>query len=207
MKKIPHALTMAFIVLTSPLTFAVSSTDLTVTGLITPNACTPTLADGGNIDIGKVPAKNLNPIANTEVGNHYMAFNVNCDAPVLFAVKSIDNKPDTNISSPLFFGVGLTPADEKLGYFWPFVANLQADGLNAAAIRSTDGGESWTRATTINSNELLATSIIGTTTPIAVKDLSMLLWINTYIARADSLTLNEEVPIDGSMTLEIKYLP
>ena len=200
MKKIPHALTMAFIVLTSPLTFA-SSTDLTVTGLITPSACTPTLADGGNIDIGKVPAKNLNPIANTEVGNHYMAFNVNCDAPVLFAVKSIDNKPDTNISSPLFFGVGLTPADEKLGYFWPFVANLQADGLSAAAIRSTDGGESWTRATTINSNELLATSIIGTTTPIAVKDLSMLLWINTYIARADSLTLNEEVPIDGYMTL------
>ena len=207
MKKIPHALTMAFIALTSPLTFAASSTDLTVTGLITPSACTPTLADGGNIDIGKVPAKNLNPIANTEVGNHYMAFNVNCDAPVLFAVKSIDNRPDTNIASPLFFGVGLTPADEKLGYFWPFVANLQADGLNAAAIRSTDGGESWTRATTINSNELLATSIIGTTTPIAVKDLSMLLWINTYIARADSLTLNEEVPIDGSMTLEIKYLP
>ena len=207
MKKIPHALTMAFIALTSPLTFAASSTDLTVTGLITPSACTPTLADGGNIDIGKVPAKNLHPIANTEVGNHYMAFNVNCDAPVLFAVKSIDNKPDTNISSPLFFGVGLTPADEKLGHFWPFVANLQADGLNAAAIRSTDGGESWTRATTINSNELLATSIIGTTTPIAVKDLSMLLWINTYIARADSLTLNEEVPIDGSMTLEIKYLP
>jgi hypothetical protein len=35
----------------------------------------------------------------------------------------------------------------------------------------------------------------------------MLLWINTYIARADSLTLNDEVPIDGSMTLEIKYLP
>ncbi|WP_449438997.1 DUF1120 domain-containing protein [Pseudomonas migulae] len=102
MKKIPHALTMAFIALTSPLTFAASSTDLTVTGLITPNACTPTLADGGNIDIGKVPAKNLNPIANTEVGNHYMAFNVNCDAPVLFAVKSIDNKPDTNISSPFF---------------------------------------------------------------------------------------------------------
>ena len=207
MKKIPHALTMAIIALTSPLAFATSATDLTVTGLITPNACTPTLADGGNIDIGKVPAKNLNPIANTEVGNHYMALNVNCDAPVLFAVKSIDNKPDTNISSPLFFGVGLTPADEKLGYFWPLVANLQADGLNAAAIRSTDGGESWTRATTINSNELLATSIIGTTTPIAVKDLSMLLWINTYIARADSLTLNEEVPIDGSMTLEIKYLP
>jgi hypothetical protein len=136
-----------------------------------------------------------------------MAFNVNCDAPVLFAVKSIDNKPDTNISSPLFFGVGLTPANEKLGYFWPYIANLQADGLNAAAIRSTDGGESWTRATTINSNELLATSIIGNTTPIAVKDLAMLLWINTYIARADSLTLNDEVPIDGSMTLEIKYLP
>lgn len=206
MKKIPHALTMAIIALTSPLTFA-SSTDLTVTGHITPNACTPTLADGGNIDIGKVPVKNLNPIANTEVGNHYMAFNVNCDAPVLFAVKSIDNKPDTNISSPLFFGVGLTPANEKLGYFWPYIANLQADGLNAAAIRSTDGGESWTRATTINSNELLATSIIGNTTPIAVKDLAMLLWINTYIARADSLTLNDEVPIDGSMTLEIKYLP
>ncbi|WP_458377060.1 DUF1120 domain-containing protein [Pseudomonas fluorescens] len=207
MKKIPHALTMAIIALTSPLAFATSSTDLTVTGLITPNACTPTLADGGNIDIGKIPAKDLHPTLNTAVGKHYMQFNVACDAPIEFALKTIDNKPGTNISSPLFFGVGLTPADEKLGYFWPYISNRLADGQPVDAIRSRDGGASWTRTSTINSNELLSVSTIGGTTPIAVKDLSMLLYVETYIARADSLTLNDEVPIDGSMTLEIKYLP
>ncbi|WP_256597476.1 hypothetical protein [Pseudomonas sp. 31-12] len=135
-----------------------------------------------------------------------MQFNVTCDEPTVYALKSIDNRPDTQTGSPLFFGLGLTHAEEKLGYFWPYIGNLQADGQRVDAIRSRDGGGSWARTSKISSNELLATSAIGGTTPIAVKNLSTLLQIDTKIARADGLTLNEEVPIDGFMTLEINYL-
>jgi len=42
---------------------------------------------------------------------------------------------------------------------------------------------------------------------LTMVNLSTLLHIDTKIARADGLTLNEDVPIDGFMSLEIQYLP
>ncbi|MDI2593910.1 hypothetical protein POF45_21140 [Pseudomonas sp. 681] len=42
--------------------------------------------------------------------------------------------------------------------------------------------------------------------PIAAQNLTLDLLIGTSIARADGLDLSNEVPIDGSATLEMTYL-
>jgi hypothetical protein len=42
--------------------------------------------------------------------------------------------------------------------------------------------------------------------PIAMKDLSLELRVRTGIAPTNSLTLTDEVTLDGSATLQIKYL-
>ena len=42
--------------------------------------------------------------------------------------------------------------------------------------------------------------------PEPIENASVEIWINTWIARADSLTLTNEVALDGSATLELKYL-
>ncbi|MNP79988.1 hypothetical protein D3C76_1779500 [compost metagenome] len=47
---------------------------------------------------------------------------------------------------------------------------------------------------------------VGERKPLIVKDLTMELDIQTYIARADSLTLTDDVTIDGSATFEMTYL-
>lgn len=49
-------------------------------------------------------------------------------------------------------------------------------------------------------------SVSDTTTPIAVKDVTMDLQVHTRIARADGLDLSDEAAIDGSITLEVDYL-
>jgi len=46
----------------------------------------------------------------------------------------------------------------------------------------------------------------GTIEPIFIKDLAMDLEVTTFIARADSLTLSDDVILDGSATVEVKYL-
>jgi hypothetical protein len=45
-----------------------------------------------------------------------------------------------------------------------------------------------------------------TSTPLPVKDLTLDLQVTTVIARGSDLTLTDEVLIDGSATLQLKYL-
>ncbi len=47
MKKTLNTLLVAMLLTASASTFAASSVDLTVTGIITPSACEPTLSQGG----------------------------------------------------------------------------------------------------------------------------------------------------------------
>jgi hypothetical protein len=65
------------------------------------------------------------------------------------------------------------------------------------SIRSIDNGASWTRFYQTLKDNLTSTSAVGTLIPISVKDLTMELTIYTFIARADSLTLADDVAIDG----------
>ncbi|MGB5828743.1 MAG: DUF1120 domain-containing protein [Pseudomonas mandelii] len=204
-KKYLAALSTTALIGVAPYAVAASSIDLTVTGLITPRACTPSLSDGGTVDVGQVQAKDLNLTSDTIVGSHPIQLTVACDASTPFALNGIDNKAGTS-SSNLYFGLGLTSNNEKIGYFTPSIQSALADGQPVHSIRSTDNGASWMRIYQILKDNLTSVSAVGTLTPISVKDLTMELMIYTFIARADSLTLTDDVTIDGSATFEMKYL-
>lgn len=204
-KKYFAALSAIALIGAAPYALAASSTDLTVTGVITPKACTPSLSGGGLVDVGKVEVKDLNPTRYTIVGEQPMQLTVACDAPTPFAINAIDNKAGTS-SSDSYFGLGLTSNNEKIGYFTPLIKSALADGQPAQSIKSIDNGASWIRIAQILKNSLTSTSAVGTLIPIAVKDLTVELTIQTLIARADSLTLTDDVAIDGSATFEMKYL-
>lgn len=206
MKKYLTALSATALMCAVPYALAASSTDLTVTGTITPSACTPSWSNSGQVDAGKISAKDLNPTQITLVGRHPMQLSVVCDAATRFAMTQIDNKPNTG-SANSWFGLGLTNAGEKLGFFNGEITNTLADGVAAQAIDSEDGGATWSRTTVMGVGYILS---VGTTTdtktPIAVKDLTMDVDVVINIARADGLTLTDDVPLEGSATFEMKYL-
>lgn len=205
MKKYFAALSTTALICVAPYALAASSTDLTVKGTITPAACTPTLSNNGEIDIGKFSAKDLNQTTVTQVGRHPMQLTVSCNKAISFALKQIDNNPDTT-SSRGWFGLGLINTTEKLGYFYPVIKSTLADGVPAQAIDSDTNGLDWSRTGLMGPGYLLSVaSTADHNTPIHVKDLTMDLEIVTYIARADSLTLTDDVTIDGSATFEMKY--
>ena len=60
MKLTLKALATALLISASAAAMAASSVDLSVKGVITPNACTPSLSGGGVVDYGKISAKDLN---------------------------------------------------------------------------------------------------------------------------------------------------
>lgn len=128
------------LLLHSATTFAASSVDLTVKGLIVPSACTPSLSGGGVIDHGKISAKDLNPDRATAIGVHTLSMTVNCDAPIQFALHPIDNRAGSGLSTD--FGLGFINETQKLGHF----SSLGAKRLQTVALKSNPSHR-WIRAT------------------------------------------------------------
>jgi hypothetical protein len=84
--------------------------------------------------------------------------------------------------------------------------NVNADGVDAQAIVSEDGGKTWVKDHWEVYNLWAVGAMGDTSTPLQVKDLTLDLQVTTQIARGSDLTLTDEVLIDGSATLELKYL-
>ena len=199
-------LAASLLLLNSAATFAASTVDLTVKGLIVPSACTPSLSGGGVIDHGKISAKDLNPDNPTVIGNHTLVMAVNCDAAIQFAVHSIDNRAASG--SSIRYGLGFINETQVLGgYILTFANPVAEGGVVVQPIASGDQGNTWYREKFWDPGLYMSVaSMEDLTLPLAVKDLSVDVGVSTAIHRADGLDLSNEVTIDGSATLEVKYL-
>lgn len=187
--------------------FAASSTDLTVTGTITPSACAPTLSDGGIVDHGKLTARDLDPLQPTRLPAGEMQLEVHCEGSTFFTLTTVDNRAGTSAIKEEYHGLGVVNEDQKLGSVSFGVFDPQADGRSVLTIISRDNGASWRASTYLGHAGMTSFAAPGDPhTPIAIKDLNARLRAFTIIAPADDLTLVDELPIDGHATLQLKYL-
>lgn len=204
-KKYFAALSATALIGVAPYALAASSTDLTVTGLITPNACTPTLSGGGIVDHGKLSAKDLFLDKPTALPFETLQLAVNCDAATAFRLLPSDNRSGTGDGHNQF-GLGYINGDQKLGSFDVRLMAPMADGVAVRPIHSVTNGNTWFAYADLQNKHLTAFGAIGgPITPIAVKDLQTDLRVSTAIARADSLDLTNEVALDGSVTITMAY--
>ncbi len=199
-------LAASVLLLSSTTAFAASSVDLTVKGLIVPSACVPTLSGGGVIDHGKISAKDLNVDRPTMIGYNTLTMSVNCDAPIQFALHSIDNRAGSGLTTD--YGLGFINETQKLGRYALTLRNpISDDGVLVQTIGSYDQGKTWfTEIAWEPGMYMSVASMDDDTQPVAVKDLRLDLNVTSTINRTDGLDLSNEVTIDGSATLEVKYL-
>ncbi|MFL1504653.1 DUF1120 domain-containing protein [Pseudomonas sp. S191] len=189
--------------------FAASSIDLTVQGLITPSACAPSLSSGGIVDHGKVAAKDLKPDNWTSLDTHTLQLEITCDAPTLLALKGIDNQGNSHDPSNTY-GLGLVDG-KKLGNYALVFATPTADDAPISVLESQDNGLTWRENIP---GDLWPASYLasfgdrstGSWAPTPVQHLTTELGIHTLIAPTAGMNLTNEVPINGSATLEVKYL-
>ncbi|MGC6368878.1 DUF1120 domain-containing protein [Pseudomonas sp. K2I15] len=206
MNKQLSALAACLLLVGTQSAFAASSVDLIVKGLITPSACTPVLSGGGTVDHGKISAKDLQPTNPTLIGTHTLTMSVSCDAPITFGLNAIDNRAGSAMQSS-DFGLGFINGTQKIGSYNLMLQNPVADSVAVQPITSGDNGTTWSAERSWERGYYMSVGAMDDDTqPLAVKDLTMAVQIQTVIARADSLDLSNEVTIDGSATLEVKYL-
>lgn len=203
----PRNLVIAALLASVGPAFAASSIDLSVRGAITPSACTPGLPNAGVIELGKVSAKDLRLDLPTYLPRQTLEMTVTCEAATLFAIAAQDNREGTESSLDFYnFGLGLINGSEKLGYLTISMSGPTGDGVSVRAIGSQDGGTTWQRESAFMDDGLTSVADMTTLAPLPVQRLVTGLQVGTVIAPASNLTLTNEVPIDGSVTLTISYL-
>jgi hypothetical protein len=207
MNTVFKSLGAAMLLLGSANALAASSVDLSVIGLITPSACTPELSNGGNVDYGKIAAKDLNKDQKTPLPTQIVQFSVACDGATLMAMKAKDNREGSAAENDFMqFGLGLINDTEKLGGMELKLLNPIADSVPVAMVSSEDGGVTWNPDRYLTRNNLLAPATAGVNAPISVQLWTADLNVMPYIAKASGLTLDDEAAIDGSVTLTVHYL-
>ena len=186
---------------------AASSVDLTVRGLITPSACEPTLPNGGNVDIGKISAKDLNTDKPTFLPHQAVPLTVTCDAATLMALEPKDNRAGSEYENDGgLFGLGLINESEKLGGMELRLSNATADGVASRTIASSNNGSTWRAMSYFQKGDIMSVTTTDINTPTALQVMTADMSIRPIIAPANGLTLDNEVAIDGSVTLTVKYL-
>ena len=186
---------------------AASSVDLIVKGLITPSACEPKLSNGGVVELGKISAKDLNADRPTQLVSQALQLDVTCDAATLMAMELTDNRAGSNYEDYVgFYGLGLINGTEKLGDMEMRILDPVADSVVAEMIGSLDGGLTWVRDRYFARDNILSIASPGSVAPLPVQLFTSTLRIDSRIAPTSGLTLTNEVAIDGSATLTVKYL-
>ena len=193
------------------------SRELNLLARFAPAACTPSLSNGGNVDLGKLSVIDLSQHQETTLLPRQVVLSVTCDAPTAFAVRMQDNRQGsaTGGADDSVYGLGLDARQQKIGRYRLIFdpARITADSLmQVYRTDSATGGAPWSSASAVPmavaANRYLgfsanAGSISG---PSAIQNLSATLNLEAVLAPLGSLDLGSEVRLDGSGTLEITYL-
>ncbi|WP_421555790.1 DUF1120 domain-containing protein [Pseudomonas kitaguniensis] len=200
--------TLLLLVCDHPLALAASAVDLAVSGSITPDACYVVLSDGGTVDHGKIAAGSLKPDEFTVLPTRVLELGIHCSRPMLFALVGIDNRADSSLAPDFFYGLGTNvhAPDERLGSVSLSYRDPIGDNQPMQALGSSDSGETWVAQTNAYPRQYMGFALPGEGQPDFIRQFTTQLRIDTAINLSRALTLNQEVPLDGSIVLDLRYL-
>lgn len=191
-----------------------------VVATLTPAACTPMLSGGGVADYGLMNANILRQGQVTALPAMSMSFSVNCDAAAKFSIKVIDNRSaslvpgivaagsgDGTLGDDYNFGLGSASGRNVGGYLIRFMPNTYTGDYQAVKLMSSPDGNTWNDAGNgVASKRLQFSWGAGNGSVDAYKAVSGRLSVQPYVNKAENLPLSQDIPLDGSATLELHYL-
>jgi type 1 fimbria pilin len=221
------------LLLLSNIAMATTSSNLAVTGQISPPTCGISLTGGGNVDFGTFNLSSLNRTSNTlfHAGptqggvNSPVAttMNITCNAPALIAVSFTDNRASTanyevsGIGAPgvtrlynnrTLFGLGRDGKGTAIGGYTLWLGdNTTVDGTAGHMIQSSNSGVNWGDPVgKVTVQNVFAWTLYSSNTFGPVTTVTQLLGIDLAIIKSTALDASMPTNLDGSVTLEMKYL-
>lgn len=195
---------------------AAPSVELKVTGVIRPAACTPILTGDGVVDYGNISAATLRQGQATALPARQVSLAVNCNAAAKVALAVVDNRSGSRVAgitdsiqagADYNFGLGMASGKKIGGYVLSFESGATADGRAVTNLVSGDRGNSWNGSAGFVQHEgnYYAFGDNGTQ-PAAQKLLLTKIKVQPMLNKAEELPLTQDIVLDGSATIEVKYL-
>ena len=187
-----------------------TTANFTVTGTITPPACTIGLSNGGAVNLGQIDLATLSAAAENPRPAQNVDVSIVCSAAAKIATSVTDDRAGT-ASAPdnANFGLSNTSAGNAIGYYKVFAENGVADSAPATVIGSTDA-TSWISpagGVPVEHGNAKYTSVGDTATgPATATTVGWTLRIEPTIASASSMAITRVETINGQMTLTLVYL-
>lgn len=188
--------------------FARSATDMTLSGLVTPSSCTIALSGSGVINHGIIPAHTLNQEAPTPLPSQWLEVEIICSGPMLFALIGLDGREDSSAAPDTAYGLGKNPnaPAERLGSVNLAFEAAQGDGHVMQSLATKTQGGIWSPQPDIHPRTLMGFARPGRPFPEPIISLSTRIRAQTTINPANRLTLRQDVPLDGALVLDLRYL-
>ncbi|HEN8798460.1 TPA: DUF1120 domain-containing protein [Pseudomonas putida] len=196
-----------------------SATDIVVTGVIKPGACTPSLSGGGTFDFGDISVDQLHRDRQTQFISPPQQLSVNCKSPTRFALRGVDGRAgsaDSAAGTIIAFGLGMNEHGQRIGAYFlrTNASSYVVDGSTSVTrLITADSGTSWQRDYTPDYSYLYNGAVgrfhgfaVGAAVPTAIRNLTADLQIDMNIAALRNLTVTDDVKIDGASTIELSYL-
>ncbi|WP_164931785.1 DUF1120 domain-containing protein [Dyella sp. M7H15-1] len=210
MKNLSKLVLASSLVLAASTAFA-ESVDFTVSGTISPSACVPTLS--GNFEFGTINSTTLKLDTSYEgiktVAAKDLYLNVACSAATSFALSATDNKAGTvsnNVAGQLPEAFGLGQANGKnIGGYLVGLRSAVGDSGPVKTFKATDD-TATTWAVSYNLDARGNYTRFGLSADTYNSYSSILAALSVQPLFDADIDLSNEITLDGSATIEIKYL-
>ncbi|MNC16575.1 hypothetical protein D3C75_644330 [compost metagenome] len=194
-------------------------TTLTLSGQITPVACTIAIANGGAFQFGDIVASSLNKTSETVMPAQTSTLSIQCNAPTMLGLGATDNRLGTEAvgsvggaSDSTKFGVGRDSDGEAIGAYHMLMVNMTNNGTPIESMRTLTSGATWEQSTPNGviydgaPTILTGFSLPGTGNAVApIESFQATMNVPLFIAPSDRLLLTQAINIDGSSTIELVY--
>lgn len=131
-----------------------------------------------------------------------------CARPMLFALVGIDNRAESSLAPDYFYGLGrnIHAPEERLGSVALSYRDALGDSQPLQVLASINSGETWSQDPNAYPRSYMAFAPPGDRQPEFISQLLVRLQVDTAINFSQYLTLDQEVPLDGSIVLDLRYL-
>ncbi|WP_213937847.1 DUF1120 domain-containing protein [Pseudomonas sp. dw_612] len=194
------------------------SVDLNVIGTIIPTSCIPAFAGGSTVDLRKISAATLSATTQTVLPARDISLYINCDAPAPVEVSVRDNRAPTKLPGihdgagqndpALFFGLGEING-MRIGGFALRQGVPEVDGAPQTLLTRTLANPTWqlpTSSLVRNAPALYSWGPNVATGPASARHHGFPMSLLPIIGPSNALPINDEIPLDGSVTFDMFYL-
>ncbi|EOC1315358.1 DUF1120 domain-containing protein [Cronobacter turicensis] len=221
----------AVIMALSSTAHAADSVDMKVSGTLVNGSCSPSLENGGVVDLGHIPLGNLSRTDTNRIGQKNITLTITCDTEIPVAWNVKDNRSDSlvelTVKNAFFngsdcsasankFGIGKTENGLNIGAYCISVnvPDATVDGnvgdviyknLGSSANGWSKTGDGSARNYSPN-NRYLSIADVGSLIPKAGKVFVYPLMVTAAIQATDILSITDNTILDGSATISMVYI-